>query len=81
EILGREERLNTPEIILEELKLRKFGLESHPTSNKDTFVHKTASYLKWLQTEDAKINALMKQISEGGCVDVYMDYTGYNGLI
>eukprot|EP01134_Creolimax_fragrantissima_P007337 CFRG7337T1 len=65
EVLGREERLNTPEVILEELKLRKFGLDTHPTYNKDTFVHKTASFLKWRKQEEEKINKLMSVVAEG----------------
>ena len=59
EIHTREQRLHSNDILADELRLRLAMLDVNPTYNKDTFVHKTASFLKWRDAEQERIEKML----------------------
>jgi hypothetical protein len=59
EIYTREKRLHSIEILADELRLRLATLDVNPFYNKDTFVHKTAAFLRWKEQETENINLML----------------------
>jgi hypothetical protein len=59
EIYTREKRLHSNEILADELRLRLATLDVNPFYNKDTFVHKTAAFLRWKEQETENINLML----------------------
>lgn len=60
EIFTREKRLESNDILADELRLRLAMLDVNPFYNKETFVHKTAGFLKWKETETEAISSLLE---------------------
>ena len=62
EIVSREQRINEPQVIADELRRREAMLERHPFYNGETFVHKTAALIKWKKAEEDSIAKLMSSL-------------------
>eukprot|EP00123_Amoebidium_parasiticum_P018186 comp24127_c0_seq4/m.43785 comp24127_c0_seq4/g.43785 ORF comp24127_c0_seq4/g.43785 comp24127_c0_seq4/m.43785 type:complete len:1115 (-) comp24127_c0_seq4:659-4003(-) len=63
-IKAREEQINDAGVLGEELRLRLLQLENHPFYNKDNFVHKTASLLKWKKAEEQSIINMLRSLGQ-----------------
>eukprot|EP00123_Amoebidium_parasiticum_P016074 comp23277_c0_seq2/m.38109 comp23277_c0_seq2/g.38109 ORF comp23277_c0_seq2/g.38109 comp23277_c0_seq2/m.38109 type:complete len:1219 (-) comp23277_c0_seq2:650-4306(-) len=60
----REERINSSTVVAEELKMRLAQVDSHPYYNKETFLSKTAAFLKWRAAEEQTVKDLLKVLEQ-----------------
>eukprot|EP01135_Chromosphaera_perkinsii_P004860 Nk52_evm6s301 gene=Nk52_evmTU6s301 len=62
EIVSREMRINEPQVIADELRRREAMLDNHAFYTSETFVHKTAAFIKWKKNEEESISKLMQTL-------------------
>lgn len=55
----REKRLHSNDILADELRLRLATLDVNPFYNRETFVQKTAAFMRWKEQETENINSML----------------------
>ncbi|KJE97111.1 hypothetical protein CAOG_07581 [Capsaspora owczarzaki ATCC 30864] len=61
-IVQTESFVQTDKVIIDEIKARLKNLDADPMYNKESFVHKTAAFIKWKKQQEAALNNLLREL-------------------